>query len=67
MLPLSFREFLDFHGYTVRESKSPAGGIRKRIYDADGESYEPQELLDAICASAECPGSQMWAWIPIRR
>ena len=24
MLPLSFREFLDFHGYTVRESKSPA-------------------------------------------
>ena len=35
MLPLSFREFLDFHGYTVRESKSPAGGIRKRIYDAD--------------------------------
>ena len=39
MLPLSFREFLDFHGYTVRESKSPAGGIRKRIYDADGESY----------------------------
>lgn len=56
MLPLSFREFLDFHGYTVRESKSPAGGIRKRIYDADGESYEPQELLDAYLRFGGMPG-----------
>ena len=54
--PLSFREFLDFHGYTVRESKSPAGGIRKRIYDADGESYEPQELLDAYLRFGGMPG-----------
>ena len=47
MLPLSFSEFLDFHGYTVRERKSPSGGTSMRIYDADGESYEPKELLDA--------------------
>lgn len=26
MFPLSFREFLDFHGYTVRETESPGGG-----------------------------------------
>lgn len=56
MLPLSFREFLDFHGYTVRKSKSPAGGSRKRIYDADGESYEPQELLDAYLRFGGMPG-----------
>lgn len=56
MLPLSFREFLDFHGYTVRESKSPAGGFRKRIYDADGESYEPQELLQAYMRFGGMPG-----------
>ena len=56
MLPLSFREFLDFHGYTVKESKSPAGGTRKRIYDADGESYEPQELLQAYMRFGGMPG-----------
>lgn len=33
VLPLSFREFLDFHGYVVTERKSPAGGMRKRITD----------------------------------
>ena len=56
MLPLSFREFLDFHGYTVKESKSPTGGTRKRIYDADGESYEPQELLQAYMRFGGMPG-----------
>lgn len=47
VLPLSFKEFLDFHGYEVSERKSPAGGIRKRISDADGEIYEARELFDA--------------------
>ncbi len=47
VLPLSFREFLDFHGYTLTERKSPAGGVRKRIMDADGEAYDPKELFDA--------------------
>ena len=56
VLPLSFREFLDFHGYVLRESKSPTGGMRKRIYDTDGESYEPQELLDAYLRFGGMPG-----------
>ena len=47
VLPLSFREFLDFHGYTLTERKSPAGGVKKRIMDADGESYDAKELFDA--------------------
>ena len=46
VLPLSLREFLDFHGYSVTERKSPAGGMRKRITDADGEIYEVRELFD---------------------
>ena len=40
MLPLSFREFINFYGYEIKESKSPAGGMRKRIFK-DGESFEP--------------------------
>lgn len=56
MLPLSFREFLDFHGYTIREITSPAGGTRKRIYDAAGESYEPHELLSAYMKFGGMPG-----------
>lgn len=47
VLPLSFREFLDFHGYTLSERKSPAGGVKKRIMDADGEVYDARELYDA--------------------
>ena len=47
VLPLSFREFLDFHGYTLTERKSPAGGVKKRIMDADGEVYDARELYDA--------------------
>lgn len=56
MLPLSFREFLDFHGYAVEERKSPTGEIRKRVVDADGEHYEPQELLEAYMKFGGMPG-----------
>jgi len=56
MLPLSFREFLDFHGYIVRETKSPSGGTRRRIYDAEDESYEPRELLEAYTKFGGMPG-----------
>lgn len=56
MLPLSFREFLDFHGYSVSERKSPTGEPRKRILDADGESYEPRELLEAYMKFGGMPG-----------
>lgn len=47
VLPLSFREFPDFHGYTLTERKSPAGGVKKRIMDVDGEVYDARELYDA--------------------
>ena len=56
MLPLSFKEFIYFHGYTIKEHKSPSGGIRKRIYDSDGESYTPIELFEAYMKFGGMPG-----------
>ena len=56
MLPLSFREFLDFYGYVVEARRSPAGGTRKRVRDAGGELYEPQELLEAYLRFGGMPG-----------
>ena len=56
MLPLSFREFIDFHGYTASEAKNPSGVTRKRIYGAGGESYEPNELLEAYMKFGGMPG-----------
>lgn len=47
VLPLSFREFLDFHGYTVTQRRSPTGQMKKRVTDGQGEVYEVRELYDA--------------------
>lgn len=55
VLPLSFREFLDFHGYTMTERKSPAGGVKKRVMDADGEIYDAKELFDAYARFGGMP------------
>ena len=55
VLPLSFREFLDFHGYVLTERKSPAGGFRKRITDAEGETYDVKELFDAYARFGGMP------------
>lgn len=55
VLPLSFKEFLDFHGYTLTERKSPAGGNKKRITDTDGETYDIKELFDAYARFGGMP------------
>ncbi len=55
VLPLSFSEFLDFHGYTVTERKSPTGQLRKRITDAEGEMYEIKELYEAYAKFGGMP------------
>ena len=55
VLPLSFKEFLDFHGYTLTERKSPAGDIRKRITDEEGEVYDVRELFDAYARFGGMP------------
>lgn len=56
MLPLSFREFLDFHGYAIRERKSPTGELKKRAYDTDDEPIEWEELLEAYLHYGGMPG-----------
>ena len=56
MLPLSFREFLDFHGYSIKEIKNPAGGMLRRIIDIENESYDPRELLEAYMKFGGMPG-----------
>lgn len=56
MLPLSFREFIDFNNYTVKDHKSPTGKMRKRIYDQNSESYEPDELFEAYLKFGGMPG-----------
>ena len=55
VLPLSFREFLDFHGYTVTERRSPTGQPRKRILDSTGDSYDPKELYQAYARFGGMP------------
>ena len=56
MLPLSFREFLDFHGFEVRETQSALGGRRKQVFDKNGERYELREAFDAYMRFGGMPG-----------
>ena len=56
MLPLSFREFLDFHDFQVRVTKSALGGTRKQIFGKDNEPYEMREVFDAYLRFGGMPG-----------
>lgn len=56
MLPLSFREFLSFHDFTVRETQSALGGRRKQVFDQNGERYELKEVFDAYMRFGGMPG-----------
>ena len=55
MLPLSFREFLDFHGYLLEEYKAPNGTIKKRAKGKDGEAYELRDLFEAYAQFGGMP------------
>ena len=56
MLPLSFKEFVCFHGYEVRDYKAPSGEIRKRAYDSSGEMVPMEDLFDAFIHYGGMPG-----------
>lgn len=56
MLPLSFSEFLYFHGFEIRETKSVLGGTRKQAFDQNGEHYEIREIFDAYMRFGGMPG-----------
>lgn len=56
MYPLSFREFLDFHGYVVEEYKTPLGELRKRVTDKDTQLIEMNDLFEAYMRYGGMPG-----------
>ena len=56
MLPLSFREFLYFHDFEVRETRSALGGVHKRVFDKNDECYELREMFDAFMRFGGMPG-----------
>lgn len=56
MLPLSFSEFLYFHGFEIKETQSALGGARKSVYGKDGERYELREAFDAYLRFGGMPG-----------
>lgn len=56
MLPLSFNEFLYFHDFEVRESKSSLGGTRLQVFDKHEERYELRDVFDAYMRYGGMPG-----------
>lgn len=56
MLPLSFREFLDFHNFEVRETNSALGKSRRQVFDKNGERYDLREVFDAYMRFGGMPG-----------
>lgn len=56
MLPLSFSEFLYFHDFEIKETKSAFGGTHKQVIDKNGERYELREAFDAYMRFGGMPG-----------
>lgn len=56
MLPLSFREFLDFHNFEVWETSSALGGTHRQVFDKNGERYDLREMFDAYMRFGGMPG-----------
>lgn len=56
MLPLSFSEFLSFHDFEIRETKSALGGSRRQVFDKTGEHYELRKVFDAYMRFGGMPG-----------
>lgn len=56
MLPLSFKEFLYFHDFEIRETKSALGGIHRQAFDKNGERYEIKDVFDAYMRFGGMPG-----------
>ena len=55
VLPLSFSEFLDFHGYQITDRKTLTGQMKKRIADAAGEICDAKELYEAYAKFGGMP------------
>lgn len=56
MLPLSFSEFMAFHDFEIKETKSALGGTRKQAFDKSGDRYELRDVFDAYMRFGGMPG-----------
>lgn len=56
MLPLSFKEFLYFYDFEVKETPSAFGGKKKEIIDSKGNRYSVREAYDAYVRFGGMPG-----------
>ena len=56
MYPLSFQEFIQFHGFEVRDSNALTGERKKKAYDSNGEPVEWSELFEAYLHYGGMPG-----------
>ena len=55
VFPLSFTEFIDFHGYKIIEKKNLVGIVTRKVENENGESYEIKELLEAYMTFGGMP------------
>ncbi|VEU60718.1 putative ATPase, AAA+ superfamily [Mycoplasmopsis bovigenitalium] len=56
MYPLSFKEFIDFHGFKLVEYKTLLGNNKKRALNANDEIVEINDLFDAYLRYGGMPG-----------
>lgn len=56
MFPLSFSEFLEFHGFKTEKTPDAFGGLRRSFTDGNGQRYGQGELLDAYLRFGGMPG-----------
>lgn len=56
MYPLSFKEFIDFYGYKLKEYKTPIGEKKKRAVNENDEIVEIRDLFDAYMRYGGMPG-----------
>ena len=56
MYPLSFKEFIDFHGYKIIEKRNLIGKKKKKAVNENDEIVEIRDLFDAYMRYGGMPG-----------
>lgn len=56
MLPLSFKEFIDFHNFDIKEIPSVLGETKKVIFDKNNIQYTLEEVFEAYLRFGGMPG-----------
>lgn len=56
MLPLSFQEFIYFHGYCLETYTSLTGDVRRRVKTAENEPIDLMEIFEAYMRFGGMPG-----------